>query len=127
MVASGNTATKDTVCGRERNEDNAVGCPRCSIRRDKIPPAVQASTRERVEKYAAEHYAGTYTRLDIRFKGHFCYIDAYTEPLPFSPNPYIPESEDEYYERMRNIPIHLCRLSYLGMNTTGDGFLQIQR
>ena len=33
-------------------------------------------TEERVRRYAEKHYAGRYTRLDIHFRGHFCYIDA---------------------------------------------------
>ena len=27
-----------------------------------------------------KHYKGGFTRLDIRFRGAFCYIDAYKEP-----------------------------------------------
>ena len=80
----------------------------------KIPPEVQERTRQRVEKFAAEHYAGTYTQLDFRFKGQFCYIDTYTAPEPYPPFPGYPESEEEYYARMRNTPVHLCRLRYLG-------------
>jgi hypothetical protein len=46
-----------------------------------IPPAVQTKTRERIEQYTADHYAGKYIRLDIRFRGKFCYIAAYTRPF----------------------------------------------
>ncbi len=46
----------------------------------KIPEAVKQRTTARIERFAAEHFTGRYTRLDIRFRGQFCYIDAYTEP-----------------------------------------------
>jgi hypothetical protein len=39
---------------------------------------VNARTVARIEHFAAEHFAGRYTRLDIRFRGQFCYIDACT-------------------------------------------------
>lgn len=78
----------------------------------KIPPIVQMETKRRIEAYAAQHYAGKYIRLDIRFRGQFCYIDAYKEPSVshnYSPPGF---SHEEYLERLRNIPIHLCRLRY---------------
>ncbi len=28
----------------------------------------------------AKHYAGRYARLDVRFKGALCHVDAYIEP-----------------------------------------------
>lgn len=46
----------------------------------KIPESKKREVTQRIETFAAEHYAGKYTRLDIRFRGQFCYIDAYTEP-----------------------------------------------
>lgn len=78
----------------------------------KIPPIVQMETKRRIEAYAAQHYAGKYIRLDIRFRGQFCYIDAYKEPSVsngYAPSGFTPE---EYIERLRNTPIHLCRLRY---------------
>jgi len=30
--------------------------------------------------YAAKHYSGKFTRIDVRFHGALCYIDAYLEP-----------------------------------------------
>jgi hypothetical protein len=55
-----------------KNDPNAGGV--------KIPPAVQQQVKQRVLDYAAANYAGKYTRLDIRFRSQFCYIDAYKEP-----------------------------------------------
>jgi hypothetical protein len=82
----------------------------------KIPEAVKRRTEERIRRYAEAHFAGRYTRLDIRFRGQFCYIDAYTEPqlLDGWPPPDFPESREEYEERLRNTPTHLCRLRYFG-------------
>jgi len=46
----------------------------------KIPPVVQASVRQRILKYAAKHHAGKFIRIEVRFHGALCYVDAYTEP-----------------------------------------------
>ncbi|MEO0541308.1 MAG: hypothetical protein AAFZ80_10650 [Cyanobacteria bacterium P01_A01_bin.105] len=46
----------------------------------KIPARVKVSTEQRILAYAEQHYAGQYNRIDVRFKSHFCYIDAYLEP-----------------------------------------------
>ena len=82
----------------------------------KIPEGITDSVRNRIVGYAEEHYAGKYVRIDVRFKGCFCYIDAYTEP--FVPEDYdsllFGETREEYIERLRNIPTHLCRLRYKG-------------
>ena len=82
----------------------------------KIPPAVQERTEQRIRRFAEKHYAGRYTRLDIRFRGHFCYVDAYTEPdIPTGwPPKDGGETRAEMIERLRNTPTHLCRLRYFG-------------
>jgi hypothetical protein len=80
----------------------------------KVPPAVQERTRKRLLNYAEKHHKGKYTRLDIRFRGPFCYIDAYREPDV--PRNWPPKdwgiSREDYIERLRNTPIHLCRLRH---------------
>ena len=51
------------------------------------------------------------------FRSQFCYIDAYTEPAEPAPNwppANWPGTREEYMERLRNAPIHLCRLRYSG-------------
>lgn len=80
----------------------------------KIPPAVQERVKQRILNYAAANYAGKYTRIDIRFRSQFCYIDAYTEPdVPLDfPAEELRVSLEEYLEQRRNIPLHLCRLRY---------------
>lgn len=83
---------------------------------EKIPDAIKPRIRQRILDHAERHYAGKYNRIDVRFRGHFCYIDAYTEP--YVPKDYDPalfeESREEHIERLRNIPTHLCRLRYFG-------------
>jgi hypothetical protein len=82
-----------------------------------IPPAVRARTAARLQQYATEHFAGRYTRLDVRFRGALFYVDAYTEPEPPAPHwppPDWPETREEMMERLRATPIHLCRLRYFG-------------
>jgi hypothetical protein len=80
----------------------------------KISPSVRARTVERIEEYAARHYAGKYTRLAIRFHGALCYIDAYVEPEPPSPKllKATGETRQQFLERRRATPVHLCRLRY---------------
>ncbi len=83
----------------------------------KIKEAPKNRTEKRIRNYAEAHLAGRYTRLEIRFRGQFCYVDAYTEPEPPGPNwppPDWPESRKEHLERMRNTPVHLFRLRYFG-------------
>src|SRR5437773_7681872 len=78
-----------------------------------IPEPVKLRTEARLRRYAEQHFAGRYTRLDIRFRGQFCYIDAYTEPEPPGPDwppPNWPETREEYLARLQNTPTHLCRL-----------------
>ncbi|MGV3720198.1 MAG: hypothetical protein ACO1SX_04740 [Actinomycetota bacterium] len=82
----------------------------------KVPPAVQRETARRIRAYAAEHNAGQFTRLDMRFRGAFCYVDAFIEPREPSEEYLnaINLSREEYLERMRNLPTHLVRLRYFG-------------
>jgi hypothetical protein len=81
-----------------------------------VPEAVKVSTEQRLREYANTHLAGRFTRLDIRFKGQFCYIDAYTEPdvPPNWPPPDFGETREQALERLRTTPTHLCRLRYFG-------------
>jgi hypothetical protein len=82
----------------------------------KIPPAVRERTAERIQKYAQAKYAGKFTKLDIRFRGALCYIDAFTEPdEPDEAMLKITgETRAQYRERLANNPLHLCRIRYFG-------------
>ena len=79
-----------------------------------ISPLVRASVTQRIQAYAAKHHAGKFSRIDLRFRGPLCYIDAYHEPDPA--RIYVPEgaSRQERIEQLRNTPTHLCRLRYFG-------------
>ena len=81
-----------------------------------ISKPVKHRVTHRILTHAENRYAGRYNDIDIRFRGQFCYIDAYMEP-------YVPknfnsdlfgESREEHIERLRNTPTHLCRLRYFG-------------
>ena len=76
-----------------------------------IPEPVRRRTQERIRRYAEQQFAGCYTRLDIRFHGQFCYIDAYTEPAPLPsdwPPAGWPETREELLERLRSTPTKSC-------------------
>jgi hypothetical protein len=90
----------------------------------KIPPVVQVDVEKRIRNVAEERFHGRYTRLEIRFRSQFCYIDAYTEPMMSDnwPPPDWPETRIEYIARMRNTPTHLCRLRYFGNDRWGFAF-----
>ncbi len=83
----------------------------------RVPEPVQRRTEQRLCRAAEKHFAGRYTRLEIRFRGQFCYVDAYTEPEEPGPNwppADWPETREEHLDRLRNTPTHLCRLRYFG-------------
>jgi hypothetical protein len=82
----------------------------------KIPDAVRRRVEQRIKAYANAHYAGKFNRIDVRFRGALCYIDAYLEPA--EPGEKLlelsGESREQYFDRLRNYPTHLCRLRYFG-------------
>jgi hypothetical protein len=59
----------------------------------KIPLAVRRRTEQRIRAYAQANYSGKFNRLEIRFRGALCYVDAYIGDTP-------------------NFQLHLCRLRY---------------
>ena len=80
----------------------------------KIPEKTQLRTVARIETLAAERYRGKYTRLEFRFRGALCYVDAYTEPEKPSRQmlKVTGETREQFLERVRNVPVHLCRLRH---------------
>ena len=81
----------------------------------KIPLAVRLRTEQRIRAYAERHYAKKFIRLGIRFRGALCYIDAYTEPGERRGHaPPSGETREQWIERLRNTPTHLCRIRYFG-------------
>jgi hypothetical protein len=91
---------------------------------ENIPERKRQEVKQRIERFAAEHYAGKYVRLDVRFRGKFCYIDAYTEPeiVDGWPPEDWPETREEMIARLRETPTHLCRLRYFGRDEWGFAF-----
>ncbi len=79
-----------------------------------IPGAVQERIRKRVLDRATTYGEVVFGRVDVSFRGKFCYIDAFQEP----PNPtkavltLLGETKEHYLERRRSTPTHLCRLRY---------------
>ena len=83
----------------------------------KIPGSIKPRIHQRILAHAERHYAGKYNRIEILFRGKFCYIDAYREPfLPadYDPELYGDKSRDERIAELREFPTHLCRLRYFG-------------
>ena len=81
-----------------------------------IPSGVQLETRRRIQVHAERSYSGRFLRLDVRFRGCFCYIDAFCEPNHPTGSELrtLGMTRDEYVQRGRATPIHLCRLRYFG-------------
>lgn len=64
---------------------------------------------------ADKYFKGKYKTITVRFRNQFCYIDKYDEP--YLPDNWLPldghETREEYLNRLRNSPTHLCRLRFL--------------
>lgn len=84
----------------------------------KVSPQEQAETVRRIQAYAAEHFAGKYLRIEVKFRGALCYIEAYREP---EEDLYVPKDEtrEQAIERMRNTPWPLCRLRHFRKDVWG--------
>jgi len=82
-----------------------------------IPDRIKPRIQQRILDHANKNYSGRFNRIDVKFRGKFCYIDAYTEPFvqedDYDPNLF-GESREEHIARLRNTPTHLCRLRYFG-------------
>jgi hypothetical protein len=90
----------------------------------KIPPLTQEVVRKRIITHAEKKYKGKYSRIDVKFKGVFCYIDAYQEPEVGKKHPTAAfgETREEFIERLRNTPTHLCRLRFFDINRWSVAF-----
>ena len=82
-----------------------------------IPEVIKPRIIQRILAFAEKNYAGKYNRIEVRFLGKFCYIDAFSEPyVPKNFNSELfGESREEHIERLRNTPTHLCRLRFFGV------------
>jgi hypothetical protein len=90
----------------------------------KISPETQDAVRKRITEHAEKNYAGKFTRLDVKFRGALCYIDAYKEPYVPEGDPpeWMNETRKEYIERLRNTPTHLCRIRHFDINRWSVAF-----
>ena len=89
----------------------------------KITPRVKLETERRIRACAEQHFKGKYTRLEIRFRSCFCYVDAYQKPeVPRRLLKDWPETKEQFRERLRNTPIHLCRLRHFRDDKWGLAF-----
>jgi hypothetical protein len=91
----------------------------------KIPEGVAKDVKKRIERVAEQRFNGHYLRLDIRFRNQFCYIDAYRDVDEDEVNRLPqnwPETREQYAERMRNTPVHLCRLRFFDDERWGFAF-----
>ncbi len=79
----------------------------------KIPENVRSRTERRILAHANKLYGGKFTRLAIRFRKQFCYVDAFTDPGDLS-GLYPEDQLQDQLERLRNTPLHLIRLRYFG-------------
>ena len=81
----------------------------------KIPDLVRIDVEKRINDVAEQQLKGTFVRLDLSIKGQFCYIDAFTEPAVDEnwEEEIFQETKEEHVERLRNSPLHLCRLRHL--------------
>jgi len=82
----------------------------------KIPEVVKGRTRDRILAHAKRYYAGKFSRIEVRFRGTLCYVDAFQEPHVGEdlPPAGCSETREQAVERLRNIPTHLIRLRYFG-------------
>jgi hypothetical protein len=90
----------------------------------KIPEVVKCGVIRRITETAEKHFKDKHARLKIYFKNQFCYIDVFTEPKVTKnwPPKDWPESREEYINRIRNTPTHLCRLRYFGFGEDRWGY-----
>lgn len=90
----------------------------------KISPSVQELVRKRILAHAEKNYKGKYSRIEVKFKGPFCYIDAYQEPHVGKKHPTAAfgETREEFINRLRNTPTHLCRLRHFDLDRWSVAF-----
>lgn len=90
----------------------------------KIPEDEKPIIIKRILAHGEAKYGGKYLSIDIKFKGVFCYIDAYQEPQVGKRHPTADfgETRKQYIDRLRHTPIHLCRLRYFGIDRWSVAF-----
>ena len=89
-----------------------------------IPEIERPLIQKRILDHAQRKYSGKYTSIDVKFKGVFCYIDAYEEPVVGNKHPTadLGETREEYVERLLPTPTHLCRLRHFSIDRWSVAF-----
>ena len=89
-----------------------------------IPERVKLNTKARLETHGVKHYAGKYERLEVRFRGALCYIDAYKEPTKELMDYWRKSGMDvqDAIGQYRKRPTHLGRLRYFDVNRWSYAF-----
>ncbi|MBI3524000.1 MAG: hypothetical protein HY066_05630 [Betaproteobacteria bacterium] len=79
-----------------------------------IPPSLRTAISTRLQAHAAKHYVGRYSRLEIKFRGALCYIDAFLEADAELLNSWKQQGLDvaDAAARYRERPVHLGRLRH---------------
>jgi hypothetical protein len=80
-----------------------------AMRRGKIPETIRMGLADRLRKHAALEWARECRGVEVRFRGVYAYVDAYS-----SRRDYMPGMTEEEKARLDAIPLHLCRLEYFG-------------
>lgn len=76
-----------------------------------IPEPMREALTRRIQQHASEKWQGHYREIIVRFRGKFAYIDALT-PLDEFTRARVQDKEQ--LKALERVPIHLCRLRYLG-------------
>ena len=79
-----------------------------------IPQDIRSLIRDKILTRYDEWYTSDTEnmRLNIRFRGQFCYIGSLHEPPEPNPCSLKDKTRDEYLKRFRQTPAPLCRLRY---------------
>lgn len=90
-----------------------------------VPKHQQEEVRQRIiARIAATCPPESYERIDVRFRGKFCYIDAYTPPPKKTAKELKinGETREDFEARWRSHPMYLCRLLHYSMDKWGCAF-----
>jgi hypothetical protein len=81
-----------------------------------IPDSIRRELPGRIVSYAKKHFKGKFTHMDVRFRGTFCYVDAYCDLSVRSEELPRPDTREyrEFLKTHEDKVTHLCRLRYLG-------------
>lgn len=86
----------------------------------RIPKAAQHALQARLERHAQKHWRTHCREVVVRFRGAFAYVNAFPREQQ-----YMPGTTAKERDRLDAIPTRLCRLRYLGNDSTWEyGFFK---